>query len=42
LVTRVSDWPWSTFHRFVHLGEYHMQWGGEDPTPGFDTPEWSS
>jgi putative transposase len=27
LVQRVSDWPWSTFHRYVRLGEYDAQWG---------------
>ena len=40
LVRRVVDWQWSTFHRFVSLGEYDQGWGGEDPTPGYDTPEW--
>ena len=27
LVDRVSDWPWSTFHRYVKLGEYTPDWG---------------
>ena len=27
LVNRVQDWPWSTFHRFVKLGEYPPNWG---------------
>ena len=40
LVTRIADWKWSTFHRFVSLGEYDENWGGEDPTPDYDTPEW--
>ena len=40
LVSRVIDWKWSTFHRFVSLGEYDAGWGGTDPTPGYDTPEW--
>ena len=40
LVSRVSDWPWSSFHRFLVAGEYETTWGGEDPAPGFDTPEW--
>ncbi len=40
LVSRVIDWKWSTFHRFVSLGEYEASWGGTDPTPGYDTPEW--
>jgi putative transposase len=38
---RVKDWRWSSFHRFVEEGEYDAEWGGEDPTPGFDTPEWN-
>jgi putative transposase len=40
LVTQVQDWPWSSFHRFVERGEYDLNWGSADPTPGFDTPEW--
>jgi len=40
LVTRVRDWPWSSFHRYVELGEYDLDWGSADPTPGFDMPEW--
>lgn len=27
LVNRVSDWPWSSFHRYVKLGEYPVEWG---------------
>jgi putative transposase len=27
LVDRVVDWPWSSFHRFVRLGEYPSDWG---------------
>ena len=30
LVTRVRDWPWSSFHRYVGLGEYTCDWGGGD------------
>ena len=41
LVGRVRDWPWSTFHRFVAQGEYDIDWGGTDPFPGLDTPEWN-
>lgn len=26
-VPRVADWPWSSFHRFVRLGEYPPEWG---------------
>jgi putative transposase len=39
-VTNVRDWPWSSFHRFVTLGEYSLDWGAEDPVPGYDEPEW--
>ena len=39
LVRRVADWPWSSFHRYVSMGEYEMDWGGEDPHPQFETPE---
>ena len=27
LVQRVRDWPWSSFYRFVQLGEYTENWG---------------
>lgn len=27
LVNRVCDWPWSSFHRYVRLGEYTRDWG---------------
>lgn len=30
LARRVADWPWSSFHRFVRLGEYPADWGGGD------------
>jgi putative transposase len=40
LATNVIDWPWSSFHRFVALGEYESTWGRDDPTPGYDDPEW--
>jgi putative transposase len=39
-VSRVADYPWSTFHQFVQRGEYDLQWGGVDPCPNYDTPEW--
>ena len=39
-VSRVSDWEWSSFYRFVNEGEYDLNWGGVDPTPGYDAPEW--
>jgi putative transposase len=28
-VTRVADWPYSTFHRFVREGIYPQDWGGQ-------------
>jgi putative transposase len=31
LVRRVRDWKWSSFHRFVRLGQYDIGWGGEAP-----------
>jgi putative transposase len=40
LVARVADWPWSSFHRYVKKGAYNLDWGGTDPCPGYDTPEW--
>lgn len=27
-VARVSDWPYSTFHRYVRLGMYPLDWAG--------------
>lgn len=39
LVERVIDYPWSSFHRFVELGEYGEDWGGVNPCPGFELPE---
>ena len=29
-VARVSDWPYSTFHRYVRLGVYPLDWAGGD------------
>jgi putative transposase len=40
LVSRVRDWKWCSFHRFVRRGEYDVNWGASDPTPGWDDPEW--
>ena len=40
LAQQVCDWEWSSFHRFVTEGEYNLTWGGADPTPGWDAPEW--
>ncbi|MFT5327681.1 MAG: putative transposase [Planctomycetaceae bacterium] len=40
LVTRVRDWPWSSFHRFVELGEYDPDWGSADPTTEWPSADW--
>ncbi len=29
LVKSVVDWPWSSFHRYVRMGVYPSDWGGE-------------
>jgi putative transposase len=39
-VARVRDYPWSTFHRYVEEGVYPIDWGSENPCPGYDEPEW--
>ncbi len=39
LVRRASDYPWSSFHKFVQMGEYSPDWGSEDPCPKWDQPE---
>ena len=36
LVPSVSDWPWSSFHRFVRLGYYELGWGSGDFRPGLE------
>ena len=28
LAEKVADWPHSTFHRYVRLGVYEMDWAG--------------
>jgi putative transposase len=30
LVSRVVDWPWSSFHRSVQDGYYPVEWGNSD------------
>ena len=30
LVSSVSEWPWSSFHRFVREQEYPLDWGNAD------------
>jgi len=39
LVRNVADWRHSSFHRFVSMGEYGVDWGGVDPCPDWDQPE---
>jgi putative transposase len=34
LVSRVRDYPFSSFHRFVEEGQYELDWGGTDPEFG--------
>ena len=33
-VSRVQDWPYSTFHRYVHAGIYPADWCGETQMKG--------
>ena len=33
LVSRVADWPHSSFHRFVRRGVLPLDWGGSIPLP---------
>jgi putative transposase len=40
LVNRVKDYAWSSFDKFVQLGEYDLEWGSENPCPGYNEPEW--
>jgi putative transposase len=40
LVTRVVDWPYSSFHRLVKLGVYPWDWAGDvaNPSGNFGEP----
>src|SRR5665647_2124563 len=29
-VTRVADWPYSSFHRYVRSGIYNLEWAATD------------
>jgi putative transposase len=42
LVRSIKDWQWSSFHRFAAAGEYALDWGREDPVPGFEGAEWET
>ena len=33
LVEKVSEWPWSSFHRYVRMGFYDMAWGNNYSYP---------
>ena len=39
LVTRVGDWPYSSFHRMVKLGIYPEDWAGDISSDGTDFGE---
>nr|WP_201775976.1 hypothetical protein [Leptolinea tardivitalis] len=39
LVKRVTDWPWSSFHRYVRMGVYSEDWGGQVDGAFMDMPE---
>ena len=39
LVTRVRDWPFSSFHRLVKLGVYPEDWAGDIANEGTDFGE---
>jgi putative transposase len=34
LVTRVCNWPYSSFHRDVRAGLFPQDWGGDIEIPG--------
>jgi putative transposase len=36
LVKNVTDWPWSSFHKFLKLGFYPSGWGGGDKIISLD------
>ena len=40
LVSRVRDWPWSSFHSYVAAGHYSIDWGGTAPTSYPATRDW--
>ncbi len=37
LCERAADWPWSSLHRYIALGEYEPDWGG---APDLFGDEW--
>ena len=42
LVTRVSDWPYSSFHRFVRMGWLSADWADDPNLSEGMTGEWIS
>jgi putative transposase len=40
LVSRVRDYPYSSFHRFVREGQYELDWGGKEPEFGNAKNNW--
>jgi putative transposase len=40
LATRVADYPWSSFHRYVREGHYDVEWGRTNPRPETDGLPW--
>ena len=40
LVSRIQDWPWSSFHRFVNEGQYDANWGGTAPNCIKESLDW--
>jgi putative transposase len=39
VVSRIRDYPWSSFHRFVDAGHYDIGWGGTNPVQDFEHPD---
>ncbi|MEO2032170.1 MAG: transposase [Planctomycetaceae bacterium] len=40
LVRRIADWRWSSFHRFVRLGHYDVDWGAVAPNRANAPDDW--
>ena len=40
LVSRVRDYPWSSFHRFVAQGDYDPNWGSNAPPADVPGADW--
>ena len=40
LVTRVADYEWSSFHRWVRSGEYDAHWGEGEVPQDIPGAEW--